>query len=176
MTDDLTVLATRFQAGDRAAFGALYLRLREVVFAAAARIVRSPSDADDLVQTSFVRAWNARARLRDPSAIRAWLLRIVVNQAHTLCARRRRFVDVAVDDVHADDAPDAEATVARRQTRKVVEAAIQTLSPRQCGVVTLRVREDLSFKQIGARLGCTDVAARVNYLYGVRNLQARLAA
>jgi DNA-directed RNA polymerase specialized sigma24 family protein len=50
------------------------------------------------------------------------------------------------------------------------------LSPRQNQVITLRVREDLSFKEIGTRLGCSDVAARVNYLYGVRNLQQRMAA
>ena len=175
MTDDITQLAVRFQAGDRLAFGRLYAELREMAFATALRIVRNGSDADDLVQAAFLRAWQARDKLREPARIGAWVARIVVNLANTFCVRRSRFVDV--DTVCAAVVePQAHIELERREAQRALATAISALSPRQSNVVSLRVREDLSFKEIGARLGCTDVSARVNYLYGVRNLQTRMAA
>ncbi len=172
---DTTQLVLRFQAGDRTSFGTLYALTREMAFRTALRIVRCESDADDMVQAAYLRAWEARDRLQQPERFQAWLARIVVNLSRTRCRRRGRFVEADAAPVPAVE-PRAHVTLERAQSRRALDTAIATLSPRQNNVVALRLREDLSFKEIGARLGCTDVAARVNYLYGVRNLQVRMAA
>lgn len=177
MTDaiDNTLLASRFRAGDRDAFGALYAATRDAAYATAIRILRCPNAADDVVQSAFIRAWNARERLREAGAFRGWLLRIVANLARTLCVRRARFVAFEVG-CEPQVAVTAHDVLEAREATEALDEAIERLSPRQCQVIALRVREDLSFKEIGARLGCSDVSARVNYLYGVRNLQSRMAA
>ena len=170
------LIVARFVLGDRTAYGALYREFQGVALRVAGRILQSASDAEDVVQMAFLKAWTHRASLRDHNAFRPWLLRIVRNLAHTLCNKRRRFTQDAPEThqmVH-DSTPYQE--VARSRERNDLHQAIQTLSARQCQVITLRVRHDLSFKEIGAQLGCSDGAARVNYLYGVRNLQEKMAA
>ena len=173
------MIVARFVLGDSAAYGELYSTFRDVALRVAGRIVQSASDAEDVVQMAFLKAWTHRTSLRDHNAFRPWLLRIVRNLAYTLCNKRKRFTQ------EAPEAPEAhlvanESTpyqeVARSREYTALHRAIHTLSARQCQVITLRVRHDLSFKEIGAKLGCSDGAARVNYLYGVRNLQAKMAA
>ncbi len=168
------LLVSRFQKGDRHAFGQLYEAFRQRVFNVAVRILRNRSDAEDVVQMAFVRAWDKRDHLRDPDRFRGWLMRITSNLANTLYGHRARFSD-EVEDTTCQ-APGAHDAIEFRAIREKLYNAISVLSPRQNQVITLRVREDLSFKEIGTRLGCSDVAARVNYLYGVRNLQQQMAA
>ena len=173
---DIEELVVRFQAGDAKAYGALYTRFREVVFSVAMRIVRNVADAEDVVQNTFLRAWNARTRLRSPGCIRPWLSRIAANLAKSLCGSNNRNTELPEIAEELAVAPSAHDQLEEQETRARLHDAIDKLSPRQCNVISLRIGQDLSFKEIASHLGCTDVSARVNFLYGVRNLQAKLAA
>ena len=171
-----TRLAEQFRAGDKAAYGALYSRFRDAVFAAAVGIVRCAQDAEDVVQDTFMRAWKSREKLRDPARIKAWLTRIAANLAKTLYGRRRRCVEDAGVLERVAVAPEAHVALESAQQRGQLREAIATLTPRQCQVVTLRVERELSFKEIAETLGCSNVSARVNFTYGVRSLRQVMAA
>jgi len=175
-TLQLSRLAERFRDGDREAWSALYARLHEATFKAVIGIVRSEADAADVVQWTFVRAWEVRERLRSPRSVRAWLIQIARNRARSLfLIRKRHYHDPEAIAALRDDV-DVHAEVERAHEREALYAAITSLSPRQCDVVQLRVERGLTFNEIGAELGCTGVAARVNFLYGVRRLKERLVA
>jgi RNA polymerase sigma factor (sigma-70 family) len=83
---DLVRLA---RAGDAAAFRLLVERHRAMARACAARLCASPGDVDDIVQESFLQAFVALDRLRDPDRFGAWLAGIVRN-VHHAAARRQR--------------------------------------------------------------------------------------
>lgn len=95
-------LVVRAQRGDAWAEEALFRRHVGRVAQVAARLLGRGAEAEDVVQDSFVIALEQLPKLRDGSAFRAWLLRIVVHQAHRRYRKRRmlsRLGFVAHDDV-----------------------------------------------------------------------------
>lgn len=172
----LSGVARAFASGDRHALAALYRELERFVLSIARRELGSSSEAEDVSQWVFIKAWESRRSLKDPTRIKAWLAAITVNRARNIRARSSRLdYDGTHPDRHTGPAPQ-QRQLEVAEERRHLRTAIRQLSPRQQDVITLRVNEDLSFREIGSRLGCSDVSARVNYLYGVRNLRARLAA
>lgn len=79
----------RVRAGDGWAREALYRKHVDVMFRTALRLVGQRADAEDIVQDSVCEAFRDLAALREPGALRGWLLRIVVHRAHKLFRRRK---------------------------------------------------------------------------------------
>jgi RNA polymerase sigma-70 factor (ECF subfamily) len=96
-------LIERLASGDHWAKEALYRRYVKVVWSTALRLTRNQSDAEDIVQDTFVEALRDLPQLRQLDALRPWLLRIAVHQAHRRFRRRallrRLGLDRSVDDV-----------------------------------------------------------------------------
>src|SRR4051812_11878488 len=82
-------LVARIREGDRAAEEALYRRHAQAVAVTATRLLRSHHDAQDVLQDTFIIALGEIEGLRDPAAVRAWLLQIAVRQVHRRFRRRR---------------------------------------------------------------------------------------
>ena len=83
-TEDDADLVGRALLGDRTAEALIYRRHARAIAGLAARLSGSRSDAEDIVQETFVRALEHLRDLRDPNALRPWLTRIAVT-----CAQRR---------------------------------------------------------------------------------------
>src|SRR5688572_17640879 len=77
-TCDDAVVVERLLAGDQRAEAELYRRYAPLLGRAVERLLRSSQDAQDVLQDTFVIALEEIRRLRDPSAIRGWLLQIAV--------------------------------------------------------------------------------------------------
>ena len=75
--DDALVAAS--QRGDQAAFGEIVRRYQRAVHRLAWSLTRNASDADDLAQETFVRAWGAIGRFERSLPLYPWLARIVTN-------------------------------------------------------------------------------------------------
>ena len=173
---ELTLLARRFQAGCRDAFGELYRRFYKLVVACARRIVEVHADAEDIAQWAFTKAFVSRDSLREPARVKSWLICIACNRARSYASRRARLL---ADDAALENQVQraiAERALIADDERQQLQREVEQLSEKQRNVVQLRLREDLTFGQIGARLGCTEVAARVNYSHAVKHLRARLVA
>ena len=95
--DDDALLAAS-QRGDDAAFGLLVRRYGRAVHRLAWSLTRSASDADDLTQETFVRAWRAIARFERGQPLYPWLARIVTNTAFSLFRHRRRRPEQSIAD------------------------------------------------------------------------------
>src|SRR5580765_7555147 len=87
-TDD--VLIASAQKGDQAAFGEIVRRYQRAVYRVAYALTRNASDADDLAQETFVRAWGAIGRFELGQPLYPWLARIATNQAYSLFRTRKR--------------------------------------------------------------------------------------
>jgi RNA polymerase sigma-70 factor (ECF subfamily) len=91
-TSDAGLLAAT-AAGDTEAFGLIYQRHRDALWAAAARIT-GPQDADDALQDAMIKAFLQADQFKGNSAVSTWLHRIVINAAHDLVRRRRPTADL----------------------------------------------------------------------------------
>lgn len=171
-----------FLVGDDEAFGELVRRNEKLVLAIVRRYARSPEDARDLAQRTFLRAFQAARRAfrrgeRAEVPFRRWLVRIAVNLSRNHLRDAGRWTWAPLEAVRSAEAagdapPDAllRAEAAARMRRAVLE-----LPTRQREVLTLRIDAELSFAEIAAALGTTENAAKVTFHHATRRLRERLA-
>jgi RNA polymerase sigma-70 factor (ECF subfamily) len=114
-------------------------------------------DAEDVLQTAFVKAFQALDRFRDDAAFRPWLLRIVANETHNLTRTRRRRTELAQRtaalDVRRQPEEDPAVAAERGESRRLVLAAVKELPEKDRLVVTYRYLLDLSEAETAAALG-----------------------
>jgi RNA polymerase sigma-70 factor (ECF subfamily) len=128
-------------SGDDAAFGILFSRHRERLWAVAVRTLGDPDDAGDALQDAMISAFRRAGGFRGDSAVTTWLHRIVVNACLDLL--RRRAARPATSGLEAD-AMDALALTAHgpapaadRDAALDVTAALRTLPPDQRAALVL---------------------------------------
>ena len=142
------------QGGDEAAFRLLVERHGDRALALALRIVRSASDAEEVAQDAFVRAWRALPRFRGDSAFSSWLYRIVARRAFDRAAvlkgRRAREADLeAVGELPASVV--GVEPEARERSRRL-ERLLGELPEVPRTVVTLYYLEDRSVQEVAKTL------------------------
>lgn len=141
--------------GSREAFDELVRRHRGQIYTLIRTVTGSDSDADDLTQECFVRAYVAIVRFRGEGTFRTWLTRIAVNVARTWLARQRRAHRTVSLEVASDGErwtseslvvdSDVEAALCRRQ---VIVRALARL-PEECRVaLTLRDVQGFEYHEI----------------------------
>lgn len=117
-----------------------------------------PALADDIVSETFIRLWNARARV-DLRTVRAYLLTIARNLF--LDERRRARRNAMLDEQVEDGQPGPEERVNSRRELRAVMAALQTLPEIDRAAVLMRADEGLPYEEIAAALKISLAAARV---------------
>lgn len=146
-------------SGSREAFDELVRRHQSGIVTLVRALTAGGSDAEDLAQEVFVRAWRSLRGFRGESAFRTWLHRVAINVVRTSQTRRSRLLRVFVpsggtrDEAPPPEQPDSDEPVdtalARRQ---IVERALATLPSDLRLAVTLRDVEGLDYKEIAAAL------------------------
>ena len=149
-------LLARVARGDRAALSRLYETLAGQALAVALRVLGSRSDAEEVLQDTFVEVWT-RAHSYDPDrgGARPWVLAIARNRAIDRLRRRgavARMVNGAANEPIVAAGTTPLELVERRQARERIQAALAQLSPEQRRVLELGYFEGLSQSEIAAKL------------------------
>jgi len=140
-------LLAKAKNGDDEAFGKLVQRYQRRVYTVIYRFVRNHTDADDLAQDAFIRAFKAidRFDLRYPFS--PWMYKIAINLTlNHLKKRKLKMSEVDLDRMSSGNNP--ESTMHQDQTRRKVHRAIAKLPPKLRQVLVLRVYEDWPYAQI----------------------------
>jgi RNA polymerase sigma factor (sigma-70 family) len=153
-------LVALFRAGHDEAFGTIHERYRARLLAYARQMLGgSRSDAEDVLQDVFLRAYNAlRTDARDV-ALRAWLYRV----AHNRCIDQlRRPAPTAEDiyDINRGLATDLLAEAERREDLRRLIADVRALPEQQRSALLMREMEGLSYNDLAAALGVTVPAVK----------------
>ncbi len=144
-------LVLRARDGDQAAFDVLVRAHMEQAFRVAYRVVGHREDAEDLVQESFLAAYQYLDSFEIGRPFGPWLIRIVLNRGSNLRrARARRSMEPETDGV--SDVPSALDETERGDTGRILRDALATLSERQRLIVTMFDVDGLTSTEIGAML------------------------
>ncbi|MCX8453508.1 RNA polymerase sigma factor [Paenarthrobacter ureafaciens] len=159
------LLAGRAADGDTAAFEALARRHGPLMRATARRLTGTLADADDVVQESLMQAWKQLDNLRDPAAVKSWLLRIVGTRSIDHLRKRRNHV--ALDEAETlADAPsgpriqDPESTAVNASRVDALKSALQRLPEEQRRCWVLKEFNDLSYEEIALTLNISPDSVR----------------
>jgi RNA polymerase sigma-70 factor, ECF subfamily len=131
------------------------------LYSYALALTRNRSDAEDLVQETYVRAIPAAKRLRTDSNVKGWLFTILRNIWLNQLRQPRHGLQVSetdIDNYPADadqsDFRDPHSTLVRRTDQEQVRKAIEQLPEHFREVILLREYEDLSYQEIAGILNC----------------------
>ncbi len=108
-------LVSAARNGNETSFEELYQLYYQKVFALARMTVKNEADAEDILQQTFISAWQNIGRLADANAFNTWLQRICLNHCYTLLRKRRVRVPVMAE-IETDDAQAADAEAASDMT------------------------------------------------------------
>lgn len=153
-------LAARAARGDSTAFRALLNATNGVVYRVALRTVGDTADAEDVVQETYVRAWQRLPGLKDHGAIVGWLCRIATNIATDKLRARKSRPQVLANDDDAriaverltNDTPGAESLINSREVSAVVRAAVMEVDERYRVAMLLKDVDGLPAAEIAAAL------------------------
>jgi len=157
-------LVERVQRGERAAFDLLVLRYQHKVLKLIMRYVHDATEAEDIAQEAFVKAYRALQSFRGDSAFYTWLYRIAINTAkNALVATKRRPMDYDLDlqdpeqyDLHSrlSESETPEALLLTDEIRDTVNRAIENLPEDLRTAIVLRELEGLSYEDIAQTMDC----------------------
>jgi RNA polymerase sigma-70 factor (ECF subfamily) len=158
-------LAARSAHGDRDAFRTLVEKTHPTVYRLALRIVGSETDAEDVVQETFVRAWQSLATVRDPRAAFGWICRVARNVAYDRVRGSGRRPETSLDqpvreglsalvDLLSTDDPNPEDVTASQEAGEAIRAAVEGLKEKHRLVLLLRAVDGMSYEEIAEALGC----------------------
>jgi len=164
--DELVAMA---KAGNQRAFNQLVIRYRGRIYALGLHLTGRPSDADDITQDAFMRAYAKLDTFQGRSQFFTWLYRIALHRALNIKRARGRRRIVAIDDARVDAAISVDAHNPRhaaemRQEYAHLLNAFDALSPTLSTTVALTTLQGLSYREAATVLDTTEgtVAWRVH--------------
>lgn len=166
--------------GQSAAMGELISRHERVGLAVAYGVLGDAEAAGEVVQESFVRAWQKLGDLEDAARFGGWLCGIVRNSAvdYRRRVKRRKSVDLAAAEGEVPEdrwvrSPADEA--GRREDRERIAAAIGELDELSRMAVTLRYYQQLGSREIAEMLGLTPAAVDMRLSRARQELKRKLS-
>lgn len=157
-------LVERAQQGDRHAFDLLVLKYQQKIVNLVMRYVRDPTEALDVAQEAFVKAYRALPGFRGDSAFYTWLYRIAINTSknYLVTLQRRppeyeldaQDADLSERNYHLRDEETPEGIAMQEQLRQIVEQSIAGLPEELRTAILLREIEGMSYEEIAAAMDC----------------------
>jgi RNA polymerase sigma-70 factor (ECF subfamily) len=144
-------------------FAALVDRYKERVYMLALQMTHNHSDADELSQQAFLRAYESFGSFRGDSDFFTWIYRITVNLCLTHLKNQKRWVPLpepqgqdepSAPEIAIDDPPDA--ALQEDDTKRQIWRALDTLSPELRAAIVLVYLQDQSPRQAAASIGCAE--------------------
>jgi RNA polymerase sigma-70 factor (ECF subfamily) len=181
-TDAATVALAR--GGDSEAFRTLVESHSRAVYRLAHRMTGNPSDAEDVVQETFLRAYKQLSRFESRANFGTWLHRIAVNCSIDLIrSRPHRESGHDVEDLEAIGGTDSTHDTAQRTPERLmlstevqdrINSAMSALSARERAAFVLRHFEGHSIDDISRSLGLKTNATKHSIFRAVRKMRAAL--
>ncbi len=174
--DDDRLYAEKCQAGDTDAFGVLYDRYIEKIYRFIYYKIFSKETAEDLTSDVFTKAFQKIDSFdAGKGNFSAWLYRIARNTV--IDHYRTRKATLPIDDVF--DVAFDERTVEQKDAIMALEKVskyLDTLNPKQREIITLRIWEELSYREIAEIVGGTEDSVKMAFSRSIRDVREKLGA
>ena len=147
--------------GDLDAFTRLVSRYRDRHMRFAVRILGDRFDADDALQSAWLRAFRRLGQCEDPRRFGTWLYSIVANECRSVAFRRVRRERRIVNDQAALEAAYGADVIERRLVREEIERALAELDVDQREAFVMKHVEQLSYEEMAEITGAGESALKM---------------
>jgi RNA polymerase sigma-70 factor (ECF subfamily) len=158
-------LVTRAQQGDKQAFNLLVVKYQRKLARLLSRLIRDPSEVEDVTQESFIKAYRALPAFRGDSAFYTWLYRIGINTAknYLMALGRRAPTSTEVEAEEAEgfeegeqlrDINTPESLLLSNEIAETVNSTIEKLPEELRRAIQMRELEGMSYEDIAQAMDC----------------------
>ena len=175
LTDEEILLQFKEPASKEKAFRNLLNTYQERLYYHVRRYVHNHEDANDILQNTCIKVWNAIDNFRGESGLYTWLYRIAGNEAITFLNKNKKRNEVDIEQTTANYRSAADTIDGDEMTLKL-ERAIATLPDKQKQVFIMRYYDELPYEKM-AEISETSVGAlKASYHHAVKKIEELLTA
>lgn len=173
LDDASLVERLRTPSSCRAAFGDMIRLYTEPLYRQIRRLVQSHEDANDLLQNTFLKAWQNIENFRGDAKLSTWLYKIAINESLSHLERERKRQGVSLDDeesrvVHLIE---ADTDIDGDELAMMLRKAIASLPEKQRIVFNMRYYDDMKYEQMSEILGTSVGALKASYHLAVKKIE-----
>ena len=174
------------QKGDMVAFEELVARHRDKIFSRALSMMRNEEEAVDLSQEAWIKAWQRLVQFQGDSSFATWMTRIVINLCLDALRRHKRNITESIDAIDEEwggverQMPvlitNPTEKMERGELRERIDKAMAQLTSEHRTVLILHEFENLEYKEIAKKVGCSIGTVMSRLFYARRRLAGLLAS
>lgn len=160
------------------AFRLIVQKYQQKVYWHIRKLVIDHDDANDIVQNTFIKAWNGLPSFREDSRLYTWIYRIATNEALTFLKKKRTRFFLPLVDVEGElsNSLEADAYFNGDAAELKFQQAILSLPEKQRVVFNMKYYEELSYEEISEILGTSVGALKASYHYASKKIEKFLEA
>ena len=136
------------------------------------RMVLSHDDADDILQNTFIKAWNHIDDFRQESRIHTWLFRIAVNESLNFLEKKKQTLSLDQTELSAADSLSSDSYFDGDEVQQQFQTAISTLPDKQRLVFNLKYFDEMKYEDMSSLLGTSIGALKASYHHAVKKICA----
>ena len=173
------------QKSDMAAFEELVARHRDKIYARAFSMLRNEDEATDLSQEAWVKGWQRLNQFQGEASFATWMTRIVINLCLDQLRKQKRIRSESIDEMNDETGgverqmpvitPNPTEGLERGELRARIDKALGQLSYEHRTVLVLHEFEELEYKLIAKKMGCSIGTVMSRLFYARRKMAALLA-
>ncbi len=140
------------------------------------RMVLDHDDADDVTQTTFIKAWRALENFRGDSKLSTWLHKIAYNESITFINSKKRIGKVALENVEYELTPhlQQDELYTGDEIQMKLQTALATLPQKQKAVFIMKYYEEKKYEEISAITGTSVGALKASFHHAVNKIEAHV--
>ncbi|MFH1222960.1 MAG: sigma-70 family RNA polymerase sigma factor [Pseudomonadota bacterium] len=164
-------LVKQVKSGNKTAFNILVRTHQRGVYAIVFSMVKDHDATDDIVQDTFVKAYKHIESFEAKSSFKSWLYSIAINNAKNALKSEslREMVDLEKVVLHVT--PRMSENLETQQLQSILAEEIEKLPAKQKMALTLRIFDELPFKEIAQIMECPYDTAKANFRHAINNLR-----
>ena len=154
-------------------FTIIVKRYQERIYWQIRRLVVSHTDADDVMQNVFIKAWNGLDQFREDAKLFTWLYRIATNESLTFLEQAKKKSSLSFDDMSEtlSDKLHSETDFDEKKAVWKLQLAIQQLPEKQRVVFNLRYFEEMPYEEMSEILETSVGALKASYHHAVKKIE-----
>lgn len=179
MNEDMPILEERLRNPQtrRDAFADLLSKFSEPLYWQIRRLVNNHDDADDLLQNTFMKAWQAMDDFRGDAKLSTWLHKIAINEALSFLDKQKRHRTESLDsgELPAVHTIEAEDWIDGDEAATALRNAIASLPEKQRLVFNMKYFDEMKYEEIAEITGTSVGALKATYHIAVKKIEQYLA-
>ena len=155
-----------------AAFTRMVREYQEPLYWQIRRLVISHDDADDVLQNTFIKAWNHIDDFRQEARINTWLYRIAINESLNFLNKKKQTLGSELADLSAADALASDSFFDGDELQQQFQTAISQLPDKQRLVFNLKYFDEMKYQDMSQLLGTSVGALKASYHHAIKKILA----